>query len=91
MQALASNAEAAYTEMVAAMDKAVATSVTRADLAATNALPITLRLLGSADTVLQGMIDTTVPDAGRCGSRPPIATYQNSMMLLLGLLCRLWP
>ncbi|WP_160194634.1 methyl-accepting chemotaxis protein [Devosia riboflavina] len=82
---LVAEAETAYAAMVAAMDKAVAMSMTRADLTATMAADEASVLRREADATLQGMIDTTrtllaqaAADAG--------ATYQNSLMLLIGLL-----
>jgi methyl-accepting chemotaxis protein len=83
--ALVANAEAAYAEMVAAMDKAVATSITRADLAATTAADHASDLRREADTVLQGMIDTTRTMLAQAATDAN-SLYQNSMMLLLALL-----
>ncbi|MCR6635885.1 methyl-accepting chemotaxis protein [Devosia sp.] len=77
--------QAAYEEMVLAMDKAVAMSITRADLLATEQVDAANAIRLEAVAILDTMIQTN-RDALRDGVLQANATYQNSMMLLLGLL-----
>ncbi|MBO9590131.1 methyl-accepting chemotaxis protein [Devosia sp.] len=77
--------DVAYDEMVVAMDKAVAMSITRADLDAAGRIDAANAIRIEATTMLQAMIDhnrTLLADAATQAS----ATYQTSLMLLLGLL-----
>ena len=82
---LVSNAEAAYEAMVAAMDKAVEASMTRGDLAAMKAADHAAELRDITNDDLQGMVDTTRTMLANSAAEAN-ATYQNSMMVLIGLL-----
>ena len=82
---LVSAAEAAYTDMVAAMDKAIATSMTRADLAAIEAADKAGGLRIEADDMLIAMIDQNSALLAKAAADAN-ALYQNSMILLIGLL-----
>ncbi|KKB77898.1 hypothetical protein VW35_14115 [Devosia soli] len=82
---LVAAAEAAYSDMVNAMDKAVAMSLTRADLDATEKNGIAAALRTDADAILQGMIDhnRTLLSEAAAGAN---TLYQTSLTLLIGLL-----
>jgi len=82
---LVTAAEAAYTAMVAAMDKAVAMSMTRADLDAIEKNEIAAGLRRDADAILQGMIDHNRALLSEAAAEAN-ATYQTSMTLLISLL-----
>ena len=82
---LVNAAETAYTNMVAAMDKAVAMSMTRADLAATTAVDEAGVFLLEADGILQGMIDQTREMLATSATEAN-SLYQTSLMVLIGLL-----
>jgi methyl-accepting chemotaxis protein len=83
--ALVAAAQAAYGEMVTAMDKAIALSTTRADLAAIEAVDAAAELRRDADAMLKSMIEnnrTMLADAATEAQ----TTFQTSLMLLIGLL-----
>ena len=83
--ALVNAAETAYTNMVAAMDKAVAMSMTRADLAASTAADEAGETGREADGILQGMIDQTRDMLAESAAEAN-SLYQTSLMVLIGLL-----
>src|SRR5690606_8769463 len=78
-------AEAAYGEMVAAMDKAVAMSMTRADLLAADRVDAANEIRIEATAMLQAMIDHNRALLAEAAAEAN-ATYQTSMTLLIGLL-----
>ncbi|WP_082561294.1 methyl-accepting chemotaxis protein [Devosia sp. Root685] len=82
---LLNTAEAAYGEMVAAMDKAVAMSMTRADLLAASRVDAANTVRIEATAMLQAMIDHNRALLTGAATEAD-ATYQNSMVLLIGLL-----
>ena len=82
---LVAAAQAAYTEMVAAMDKAVALSRTRADLAAIEAVEAAANLRRDADGMLKSMIEHNRQLLQQADADAD-ATFQNGSMLLIGLL-----
>ena len=82
---LVAAAQAAYAEMVAAMDKAVALSRTRADLAAIEAVDAAAALRRDADGMLKSMIEHN-REMLKQANADADTTFQNGSMLLIGLL-----
>ncbi len=82
---LVATAKVGYAEMVAAMDKAVALSRTRADLAAITAVDGAAVLRRDADGMLMSMIDNNKELLDRADADAD-ATFQNGSLLLIGLL-----
>ncbi|RYE56723.1 MAG: HAMP domain-containing protein, partial [Hyphomicrobiales bacterium] len=82
---LFNTAEAAYAEMVAAMDKAVAMSMTRADLLAAGRVDGANEIRIEATAMLQAMIDHNRALLAESAAQAN-TTYQTSMTLLLALL-----
>jgi methyl-accepting chemotaxis protein len=83
--ALVSAAETAYGDMVVAMNKAVALSMTRADLAAAEAADLGAQMASEANTVLDGMIETTRSMLVQ-SAQDAATLYQNSLMMLIAML-----
>lgn len=82
---LVTAAEDAYEAMVAAMDKAIETSMTRADLAAIEAADHAGALRIEADNMLIAMIDANRALLAEAAANAN-ALYSTSMTLLIGLL-----
>jgi methyl-accepting chemotaxis protein len=82
---LVAAAKTAYEGMVAAMDKAVNLSITRADLQATQAVDAAAVLRRDADAQLDAMIAHN-NELLQASDAAADATFQNGSMLLIGLL-----
>jgi len=78
-------AEAGYQAMVTAMDKAVAVSMTRADLQANSLIYEASSQADEADTLLQTIIDRNRDLLNQAAAEAE-STYQSSSSLLIGLL-----
>jgi len=83
--ALVTAAETAYNNMVAAMDKAIAMSMSRADLEANNAVEAAGVIRHEADGILEGMVQQTRDMLAEAAAESN-ALYQTSLMVLIGLL-----